>query len=158
MKIFSIYIWTIAFLGLLAGAAIFILFVLLPSWQAMQPEAFMEWVKDFGGRIGFVMLPMEMIPLLLSIYIFFRTRKSNDAGKNLWLWVNVCNVIVLVMLFAYFIPINLSFINKTMLPENVPAELKRWQMIHTARTIFIVLSLVLAIAAVSKAVKKHDPA
>jgi hypothetical protein len=156
MKNSSLCIWTTAFLSILAGGAILILFILVPFWQTLSPDAFMEWVKNFGNRLGFTMLPMEMIPFLLSIAAYFVAKKANDGGKNLWLGVMVCNVIVLAMLLIYFIPVNLSFINKTIAPENVPGELVKWKMIHTARTIFIVLSMVLGILATGKNMKKQS--
>jgi hypothetical protein len=154
MKNFSIYILTTALLALFAGGSIIVLFILIPFWQTLEPNALMEWFQHFGSQMGFVMLPMEMIPLLLSVYVWFIARKTNEEGKNLWLCVNVCNAIVLLMLFLYFIPVNLSFIHKIMLPENVAGELVRWKMIHAMRTIFILLSMVLAIFAVGRRVGK----
>ncbi|HET6991408.1 MAG TPA: hypothetical protein VFJ43_08800 [Bacteroidia bacterium] len=155
MKNFSLQLWTIALLGLFSGGAIVILLILVPSWQTMQPDAFMDWVGNFGSRLGFTMVPMEMIPFLLSIICFFVARKNNQAGKNLWLAIIISNVIILAMLFVYFIPVNLSFIHKTFPSENVADELMKWKMIHAARTALTVMNFVLGIFAVKKSLKNQ---
>ena len=155
MKSFSIYIWTTALLGLFAGGAITVLFVLVPFWKSLEPTGVMDWFQNFGWQIGITMAPMEFIPFLFSIIAYFMARKANDTGKNLWLCVIISNVIILAMLPLYFIPVNLSFIRKTILPENVHAEMVRWEMVHIARTVFSVLSFVIGILAVSRTMKKR---
>jgi hypothetical protein len=150
MKNFSLYIWTIALLGLFAGGAIVVLFILVPFWQELSPDGVMVYFQDYGTRIGFTMLPMEMIPFILSVICYFTSRKANDAGKNVWLCIIISNVIILAMLVVYFIPVNLSFIHKAILPENVADEMVKWKVIHAARTALTVMNFVLGIFAVKK--------
>jgi hypothetical protein len=152
MKKFSLQLWTVALLGLFSGGAVVILLILVPSWQEMQPDAFMEWVGNFGSRLGFTMVPMEMIPFVLSIVCFFIARKNNQAGKKFWLAIIISNVVILAMLIVYFIPVNLSFIHKTFPAEKVADELVKWKMIHAARTALTVINFVLGIFAVKKSV------
>jgi hypothetical protein len=103
--------------------------------------------------VGITMLPMQITPLILSIWAYNLARKRNEEGKDLWFWVNVSNVIILIMFLAYYLPVNLQFVNQTMNPNDVPSELARWEIIHIARTTLAVLSTVLAIIAYFKLVR-----
>ncbi|WLD23531.1 DUF1772 domain-containing protein [Flavobacterium dauae] len=153
MKNTSVYISTIALLGLFAGGSITILFIIVPFWHSLTPNELMLWFNHYGARVGITMLPMQIIPFILSIYAYISVRKRNEDGKGLWLWVNVSNIIILIMLLAYFLPINFQFVNQTMNPNEVPSELIRWEIIHIARTILTVLSAILAIIAYFKLVR-----
>lgn len=152
-KNIAFYITTIALLGLFAGGSITILFIIVPFWYSLTPAELMLWFNHYGVRVGITMLPMEIVPLLLSIYAYFSLRKRNEGGKALWLWVNISNIIILVMFLAYFLPVNFQFLNQRMDPAEVSKELVRWELIHITRTILAVLSTVLAILAYSKLVK-----
>lgn len=154
MKNLSLYITTIALLGLFAGGSITILFIIVPFWHSLPAEELMLWFHNYGARTGITMLPMQIIPFILSIYAYFSVRKRDEDGKGLWLWVNVTNIIVLIMLLAYFLPINFQFVNQTMNPTEVPSELIRWEIIHIARTILTVISTVLAIIAYFRLIRK----
>lgn len=153
MKNTSVYISTIALLGFFAGGNIIIWFIILPFWQSLPASELMQWFNNYGPRVGITMLPMQIIPLILSIWAYNLVRKRDIEGKGLWLWVNVSNVIILIMFLAYYLPVNLQFVNQTMNPNDVPSELVRWEIIHIARTILAVLSTVLAIIAYFKLVR-----
>jgi len=153
MKNTSVYISAIALLGLFAGGNIIIWFIILPFWQSLPANELMQWFSNYGPRVGITMLPMQIIPLILSIWAYNLTRKRDIEGKGLWLWVNVSNVVILIMFLAYYLPVNLQFVNQTMNPDDVPSELVRWEMIHIARTILAVLSTLLAIIAYFKLVR-----
>lgn len=150
MKNTLVYISTIALLGLFAGSSITILFIVIPFWHSLTPNELMLWFSHYGARVGVTMLPMEIVPLILSIFAYIAVKKRNEEGKGLWLWVNVSNIVVLMMLLVYFLPINFQFVTQTMDPNDVPKELIRWEIIHIARTILTVLSTVLAILAYFK--------
>jgi hypothetical protein len=150
MKSKAIYLWTSALLSLFAGGSIIILFILVPFWQSLSPEAVTEWFKNFGSVTGFTMMPMEIVPLLLSAYCWLRAKKLNEEGKNAWLLVNICNLIILAMFFLYFLPVNLLFINKTIDPALIAGELVKWKIIHAGRTLLTLLSALLAVSACLK--------
>jgi hypothetical protein len=147
MKHFLLKLWTIVFLSLFAGAAIFVLFVMVPAWKYMDPEEVMNWFKNLGSTIGLVMMPMEIIPLILSGVLFMKLRRENSRASHMWMWVNCLNVAVLISFFVYFLPVNMQFINGTMAAQAIPAELDTWKMVHALRTIAIVLSVIIAIRA-----------
>ena len=153
MKGISLYITTIALLWLFAGGSITILFIIIPFWHSLTPNELLLWFNHYGVRVGITMLPMQVIPFILSICAYISVKKRNEDGKGLWLWVNVSNIIILIMLLAYFLPVNFQFVNQTMNPDEVPSELIRWEIIHIARTVLTGLSAVLAIIAYFKLVR-----
>ena len=153
MKNTLVYISTIVLLALFAGGSITIMFVVVPFWHSLSPNELMLWFHNFGPRVGITMLPMQFVPFFLSIYLYILARKRKEESRGLWLWINASNIIILIMLLAYFLPVNFQFVNQTLNPDDVPSELIRWEVIHIARTIFTVLSTVLAICAYSKLVR-----
>lgn len=144
-KTSTIQVITVALLGLFAGGCITVLCILLPFWHSLSPNELMQWFHNYGPIVAITMLPMQIIPFLLSLYIYFSLRKTKNKGKESWLWVNISNIIILLMLLAYFLPVNIEFVNQTMNPAFVPAELARWEMIHVARTALTVASVVFAV-------------
>jgi hypothetical protein len=150
MKRIVVYILTIAVLALFAGGAIIVLFILLPFWQSLEPHSLMEWFQNFGGITGITMMPMEIISLLFSMYSYLLAKKSKEEGKNLWLLVNASNILILVLFFIYFLPINISFAKETINPNTIAAELVRWKIIHAGRTVLTLVSTALAIVAFLK--------
>lgn len=153
MKNTSVYLSTIALMGLFAGSGITILFIIVPFWHSLSSHELMQWFSNYGPRVGITMLPMQIIPLILSIWAYKLARKRNEEGKDLWLWVNVSNSMMLMMFLVYYLPVNLQFVNQTMHPSDVPSELVRWEIIHIVRVILSVLSTVLAIIAYFKLVR-----
>jgi len=145
----ALIIWAIALLGVFAGGCITILFVLLPFWASLPPQELMHWFRDFGQVTGITMLPMEIIPLVLCLVIFFRGR--NEENRTAWIMVNVFNILILLSFFVYFLPVNLSFVRHTIPESAVPSELERWKLVHSGRTILSVLSMVFAIAGRNRA-------
>lgn len=154
MKNTLFYITTIALSGLFAGGCITILFVLVPFWQSLPARELMVWFSNNGPRVGITMLPMQILPLLFTVYAYILARKSKEKDKVIWFWANVSNAIILIMFLAYYLSVNLQFIDQTMSTDDVPFELVRWEMIHIARTILTILSTVLAIVAYFRYVEK----
>src|SRR5690606_41747976 len=72
------------------------LFRSIPFWHSLNPNELMLWFNHYGARVGITMLPMQIIPFILSIYAYVSVRKRNEDGKGLWLWVNVSNIIILI--------------------------------------------------------------
>jgi hypothetical protein len=147
MKHKKIYSWTISFLALFAGGSITVLFILVPIWQSLAPEEVLAWFANFGARVGITMVPMQVIPLVLSIYAWYI---SADTVRLLWLMTNVSNGIILLMLLIYFLPVNFSFVNGTISLEDVSSELVTWEIIHVIRTFLTIISVVFAVMALLK--------
>lgn len=144
----TVSILAVALLSLFAGGAINILFILIPFWKTLEPASVMKWFNDFGGTIGITMMPVEITSLLISIYAFILARKTNSSSEKSWLLINISNIFVLAIFFIYFLPVNLRFLHNTMPPQNVSAELLRWQYMHIIRTVFILFSAGMSVKAV----------
>lgn len=144
MRSATLQICTICLLGIFAGGCITILFIVVPFWLGLPPDAFLDWFTQFGPVIGITMLPMEILPLIASAVVWWRLRKSPAASR--WLAVNVSNILILASLFAYFLPVNFTFLRHELPAGEVAPELERWQLIHALRTILSLISAVLAIA------------
>lgn len=153
MKNIVIQTTTIALLGLFAGGCITVLFILLPFWHSLTPTELMQWFHNYGPTIAITMLPMQIIPFLLALYAYYAMIKAKNKSKDVWLWATISNIIILVMLLVYFLPVNLEFVNQTMNPSSVPTELARWEAIHAARTVLAVLSTVLGVVAFMRLAK-----
>jgi len=130
---------TLAMLALFTGGCVTILFIVVPFWYTLSPTEFMDWFTAFGPRIGITMLPMEVIPLVLSMICFFHAQKNGFPTKG-WIVVCAANILMMLSFFIYFLPVNLSFLNHTINVNEVGEELARWEAIHTGRTILAVVS------------------
>ncbi len=155
MKIAALYFFAIALLGLFAGGCITILFIIIPFWLRLPPENLMQWFTDYGARVGITMLPMEIAPLLLCLAAYFKVKKIHPESKRMWLIVNISNALVLAGFFIYFLPVNISFVTHSISSNEVNAELKRWELMHIARTILSVLSTAVAIAIATRYARQH---
>jgi len=144
MKHKKVYSWTISFLALFAGGSITVLFILVPIWQSLAPEEVLAWFANFGARVGITMVPMQVIPLILSLYAYYI---SIGITRLRWLVTNISNGIILVMLPIYFLPVNFSFVNGTMSLDEVSSELVTWEIIHIIRTFLTIISVIFAVMA-----------
>lgn len=124
-----------------------ILFILVPVWQSLAPKEVLDWFSNFGARVGITMVPMQVIPLILSMYAWYI---SAGTVRLLWLMTNISNGIILLMLPVYFLPVNFSFVNSTISLDNVPSELVTWEIVHIIRTFLTILSVVFAVIAMLK--------
>lgn len=147
MKHFLLTLWTVVFLSLFAGAAIFVLFVMTHAWKYMGLVEAASWFRNFGSLMEGVMLPLEIIPLILSGILFLRLRKASSPASHMWLWVNCLNVATLASFFIYFLPVNVAFIDNTIHANEIAGELQRWQIVHAFRTLAIVLAVIIAMRA-----------
>ena len=154
MKNITLQVATTMLLGLFAGGCIAVMFVIVPFWHSLSAGELMLWFHNYGPTVAITMLPMQIIPFLLSLYIYFSLRKNNSSDKSLWFWINISNILILLMLLAYFIPVNVEFVNQTMNLDKVPEELTRWGMIHAARTGLTVCSAVAAVAACATVIRR----
>jgi len=144
MKTPFLYSITLSLLGVFAGGCITVLFIIVPFWHSLSPTEVMDWFAAFGPTVGATMLPMEIVPLVLSTVCWFRARKE-QSQTGAWTIVCISNALMILSFFVYFLPVNLSFLNHSISAEDVGPELERWELIHAARTILAVLSAAVAI-------------
>ncbi|RXM53491.1 MULTISPECIES: anthrone oxygenase family protein [unclassified Chryseobacterium] len=139
--------------SLFVGGCSVILFVLVPFWQKITAEEFLVWFSSNSKSVGLTMLPLEAIPLLISISTYIIAYKQKLNTKNLWFYNLLCNVVILIMFFLYFMPANTAMASKTIPIEHVAQELKRWELLHILRTLLAILSILFCGIAIKKAQK-----
>jgi hypothetical protein len=137
-----LYAVTTLALAIFTMGCLVILFVFVPMWLESGSREFLQWFARHGKTIGAFMLPLELIPLLLSLIAYIR---SSKAGKPFTTWLlltNSCNFLILGMFILYFLPLNSAFMNGTMPVDQVPEALKEWQLFHIYRTILSLLAVI----------------
>ncbi|MDN3710410.1 hypothetical protein QW060_26690 [Myroides ceti] len=54
-------------------------------------------VSHNGPHVGITMLPMQILPLLFTAYAYILARKNKEKSKEIWLYANISNGIILLM-------------------------------------------------------------
>lgn len=150
-NISSLSIINLILLSAFSGGCLMVLFVLLPFWQSSTPEVFLNWFAAHNKAIGMTMLPMEVLPLIASVVLFFVALRQKKSNIPLWLLTNICNLIILVMFIVYFFSANRMMASGRFPADKVSEELQKWKTIHIARTITSVLAIVFCGLAIKKA-------
>ncbi len=137
-----LYAATTLALAIFTMGCLVILFVFVPMWLESGPREFLQWFTRNGKTIGAFMLPLEIIPLLLSLIAYLRSRRAGKPTSTWLLLSNSCNFIILGMFLMYFLPLNSAFMNGTLPVDQVPQALKEWQLFHVYRTILSLLAVI----------------
>ncbi|MCF0074214.1 DUF1772 domain-containing protein [Dyadobacter sp. CY261] len=133
--------FTIAAQSAFTGGCLVILLVLVPFWQTMSPAGFLSWFSMNAKALGSTMLPLEMMPLMSSIILSVNAFKKKLANKNAWMIAAICNLLVLVIFIAYFMPANFAMAGGTLAESKVASELLQWKSFHAIRTSLSILAL-----------------
>lgn len=136
--------------ALFTGGCFLILFVLVPFWQQSSAENFLSWFSVNSSNIAITMLPLEVIPLLLSVITYSITFKNKDNSRKWWFFNLLSNIAILLLFFVYFMPANSSMHSGTIAIENVANELVKWEKYHIVRTFLTILSILFCIVGIKK--------
>ena len=153
----NFYAVTVMALALFALGCLVILFVFVPKWQQQPPVEFLQWFAQNGKTIGVIMLPLEMIPLVLSVAALIKSRAVRRT-MGPWLLVNLCNVAILALFVFYFLPVNRAFMAGSMPLLEVPAALREWQHFHSIRTVLAGLAVLFSGQALSTLLRHKSDA
>jgi hypothetical protein len=149
------YAFTATALALFTLGCLVILFAFVPRWQQQPPAEFIQWFGQHGKTIGAVMLPLEMIPFVLSLRALVKSRAArNTTGP--WVCVNLCNAAILALFVFYFLPVNGAFMNGAMPLPEVPEALHDWQRFHVIRTILSALAVLFSARALTS-LRRQQP-
>lgn len=146
---FNLYSLNVIALSVFAVACLVILIVFVPMWQQLEPGNFLQWFNEHGKTVGIIMLPLEMIPLILSLRSYLKLRKLPGASGKLMLLSNICNIIILTLFFIYFLPVNAAFMDGSMAAEKVRGSLSLWQFVHIIRTVLAFVATVFAMTTIA---------
>jgi hypothetical protein len=135
-------------LGLAAGALLVEAAVLIPSWRASPPEAFLRWYADNASRLFDFFGPLEIASAGLAAVAALLYRYQRGAAGGLFIVSAVLAVAVLAAFPLYFERVNASFAAGTIARDRVADELTRYAAWHWGRTAIGLLSFVSAVLGV----------
>jgi hypothetical protein len=121
-------------LSLFSGAFLFIAFVVVRFWQAVEPDTFLNWMSDHFFRFPALMVPLNMVALLLTIAAFGTAWKSRPASRiPLGLSV-ICIFACTITYPIYFAGANAEFLNRTIALPLIDDAIHTWATWHWGRT------------------------
>lgn len=133
--------------AMFAGVMLAIGVTLGGYWKSLPPEGFLDW---FGRNIPFIMrsislvVPPTLVGMAGSLWLSWADRRA----RSLWLAGSGCIVAVLLITAAYYLPSNARFAGRSIPPEQVPAALDAWLLVHNVRIALAVLASVLGVVAI----------
>ena len=122
--------------------------VLVPSWRAMPPEAFLSWYAANAGRLFNCFGGLEVGAAVLAIAAAVLTRSLPGRSGAFFIAAAGLAVAVLAPFLFYFGRVNASFAAGTIAVEHVGAELTRWGELHWVRTAIGIAAFTAAILGV----------
>jgi hypothetical protein len=135
--------------AMFAGVMLAIGVTLGGYWKSLSASDFLDW---FGQNSRFIMqvIPLVVVPVLLGLAGSLWFGWSQGKTRALWIGAILCVVAVLVLTIAWFVPGNAQFASKSIPPDQVPARLDTWLMVHGVRIALAAVASVLGILAVGR--------
>jgi hypothetical protein len=131
-------------LSLFSGAFLFIAFVVVRFWQAVEPDTFLNWMSDHFFRFPALMVPLNMVALLLTIAAFSTAWKSRPASR-IPLGLSVVCIFVCTLTYSiYFAGANAEFLNRAIALPQIGTAINTWAAWHWARTGLAIAALTFA--------------
>jgi hypothetical protein len=131
-------------LSLFSGAFLFIAFVVVGFWQAVEPDVFLSWMSDHFFRLPAFMVPLNMVSLLLAIAAFGTAWTPRPTSR-------IPLGLSLIFIFAgtitypiYFAGANAEFLNRAIALPQIGTALNTWAAWHWARTGLAIAALTFA--------------
>ena len=124
----------------------------------MDPDAFLKRFRISGRATGATLFPVE----LASVVLLARTTRSaigRDQGpKRRWSSACACMLGTVLLLPAYFARANRALLAPDSSPDDVPAELARWNRWNWLRTGMALVATVVSVGALAEGADHAEPA
>lgn len=130
-----------------AGGGLLTQTVLVPSWRAMDPAAFLPHFAKYGPATGATLFPLELTSTVLLGRVASLASKQRRPGRRAWVLATGCMVGTLALLPVYFAGTNRALLDPDFPVEDVPGELRTWYAWNWLRTGLALLATVLSGAA-----------
>ncbi|MFE3290490.1 hypothetical protein [Rhodococcus sp. NPDC059234] len=140
-----------------AGGALLTQTVIVPSWRAMEPAAFLRHFAVYGPVTGATVFPFEVASILLLAVTTRSAVRSHRPGRLAWALATSGMVGTLLPLPIYFVGANLAMLDPTFPPAAVQAELTAWYRWNWVRTGLGLASAVLACGALTAGRRENGP-
>lgn len=126
--------------GVFTGAMLVIGLTLGTYWQSLPPSEFLDWFAANGNLIGNT-IPLYVLPTVIGL-LGSAWLAGAGSTRTLWLVAFAAIAVLLIITFAYHLPLNARFAAKAVPVEEVAGALSGWMAFHWAR---IGLGLVAAV-------------
>ena len=137
LQILSVGAW-----GIFAGAQLAEACLLVPYWRSLRAEEFFDWYEENDRRLAALFGPLTIAITLTSLAFTIAAIATWHPGRWSAVLSTVVAGVVLAGFFAYFNDVNARFAAGRIPPEDVPAELSRWALLHWVRTSLALVAFV----------------
>lgn len=134
--------------AMFAGVMLAIGVILGGYWKALAPADFLDWFAQHSEHVMRA-IPLVVIPTVVGLVGAICYDWQVPAARGLWLAAGACVIVVFGLTMAYFAPSNTAFAKKAIAPDQVPAKLDTWLLLHKVRIVFALAASVLGIVAVN---------
>lgn len=128
------------------GAMLTIGLVLGSYWKSLPPAEFLDWFADNSILIART-IPLFVVPALVGL-IGGAICDRHSPQLKLWLASLGSMIGILVVTFAFHLPMNAEFNAKSVSPADVSPMLDRWLWLHTIRIILGLAASILSVLAI----------
>ncbi len=124
-------------------------------WKSLEPTPFME---TFAIDFPLLLAPTAatLLPAMISVLFLFFLSKKKTLVRTYWLYTLIFLVIINVFTAAYFLPLNLDFVDQSVTPERVEGKLNSWVVFHWLRIVLAILAVIYAIKAFERSIQEKE--
>lgn len=135
---------SIVSLSLFSGAFLFIAFVVVRFWEAVEPDVFLNWMSDHFFRFPALMMPLNMVSFLLTIAAFGTAWKSRPTSR-IPLGLSLIFIFACTLTYSiYFAGANAEFLSRAIALPLIGDAIRTWAVWHWARTGLAIAALTFA--------------
>jgi hypothetical protein len=139
-------------LGIQTGAGLFETRVLVPLWASSPPQSVLAYLAvtirpDSGRRFWIILTPLTGIISLLNLAAAWLYA---GPARPCWLFAAASALFVIVVTFAYFVPVLLRLPNAAKMPEDQLTRMVRlWVRLNWCRFVILAAAWLAALKAFS---------
>lgn len=137
-------LFSVACLGVFAGAMLTEGFVLVPYWRSLAPADFFAWYAANDARLLAFFSPVTSITAVVVMATAVVSLRTGHPARLATVIACASILAAVAMFFVYFESANASFSAASVAPADLPAELSRWAAWHSVRTVLSLVALVCA--------------
>ncbi len=153
MAFYDVALWLLVIaLGIQTGAGLFETRVLVPLWASSPPQSVLAYVAvpiraDSGRRLWIILTPLTAIISLLNLVAAWLYA---GPARAWWLFASASALFVIVVTFAYFVPVLLRLPDAAKMPEAQLTRMVRlWVRLNWCRFVILVAAWLAALKAFS---------